>query len=207
MRQKTAKDCRRFRMLSSRGRNAQQMLRGMTRSKTEKMRQRERTNLSIKTRSGFWHRRHEGHTCHSDSDAPVMLGAGSLSCQKAYLTAWKIVMEQKGQGRLFVQAVHMVVMEDTWPFRTSPAPSGQKVLSLQGRYRCRKKLLVFLVLLLILPVACMARDFDGFRADVPPQDGRSSRKRTPWWDSAARQRSHCDRDCGLSPGCPGLLPG
>lgn len=32
----------------------------------------------------------------------------------------------------------------------------------------QKKLLVFLVLLLILPVACMARDFDGFRADVPP---------------------------------------
>ncbi len=31
----------------------------------------------------------------SDSDAPVMLGAG-LYLVKAYLTAWKIVMEQKG---------------------------------------------------------------------------------------------------------------
>lgn len=31
----------------------------------------------------------------SDSDAPVMLGAG-LYLVKAYLTDWKIVMEQKG---------------------------------------------------------------------------------------------------------------
>jgi hypothetical protein len=61
----------------------------------------------------------------------------------------------------------MVVMEDTWPFPDKPGSIWAKsflfkVISMQ------KKLLVFLVLLLILPVACMARDFDGFRADVPP---------------------------------------
>lgn len=102
----------------------------------------------------------------SDSDAPVMLGAG-LYLVKAYLTAWKIVMEQKGG----VGCSCGLRIWSSWkirgPFRTRPAPSGRSPFS-SRRYRCRKKLLVFLVLLLILPVVCMARDFDGFRADVPP---------------------------------------
>ena len=81
----------------------------------------------------------------SDSDAPVMLGAG-LYLVKAYLTAWKIVMEQKGR----VGCSCGLCIWSSWkirgPFRTSPAPSGQSSFS-SRRYRCSKKLLVFLVLL------------------------------------------------------------
>ena len=59
----------------------------------------------------------------------------------------------------------MVVMEDTWPFPDKPGSIWAKSF-LFKEISMQKKLLVFLVLLLIL--ACMARDFDGFRADVPP---------------------------------------
>ena len=61
----------------------------------------------------------------------------------------------------------MVIMEDTWPF-PDKASSVRAKSFLFKEISMQKKLLVFLVLLLILPVASMARDFDGFRADVPP---------------------------------------
>ena len=101
----------------------------------------------------------------SDSDAPVMLGAG-LYLVKAYLTAWKIVMEQKGRVGCSCRAAHMAIPEDAWPF-PDKAGSVRAVKSfLFKEISMQKKLLVFLVLLLILPVACMARDFDGFRAPM-----------------------------------------
>lgn len=102
----------------------------------------------------------------SDSDAPVMLGAG-LYLVKAYLTAWKIVMEQKGGVGCSCGLRIWPSRKMRGPFRTRPAPSRAKSF-LFKEISMQKKLLVFLVLLLILPVACMARDFDGFRADVPP---------------------------------------
>lgn len=102
----------------------------------------------------------------SDSDAPVMLGAG-LYLVKAYLTAWKIVMEQKGGVGCSYGLRIWSSRKMPGPFRTRPAPSRAKPF-LFKEISMQKKLLVFLVLLLILPVACMARDFDGFRANVPP---------------------------------------
>lgn len=61
----------------------------------------------------------------------------------------------------------MAIPEDAWPF-PDKAGSVRAKSFLFKEISMQKKLLVFLVLLLILPVACMARDFDGFRADVPP---------------------------------------
>ena len=80
-----------------------------------------------------------------------------------------------------MRAAHMAIPEDAWPF-PDKAGSVRAKSFLFKEISMQKKLLVFLVLLLILPVASMARDFDGFRADVP-RDGRSWRKRAPWWDS------------------------
>ena len=66
-----------------------------------------------------------------------------------------------------MRAAHMAIPEDAWPF-PDKAGSVRAKSFLFKEISMQKKLLVFLVLLLILPVACMARDFDGFRADVPP---------------------------------------
>ena len=75
----------------------------------------------------------------------------------------------------------MVIPEDAWPF-PDKAGSVREKSFLFKEISMQKKLLVFLVLLLILPVVCMARDFDGFRADVPP-GWEVMVERAPWWGS------------------------
>lgn len=101
-----------------------------------------------------------------DSDAPVMLGAGPYLV-KAYLTAWKVVVEQEGR-------IGCSCRLRIWPsrkmcglFRTRLALYRAKSLSFK-EMSMQIKLLVFVVLLLVLPMACMAGEFNGFSAEVPP---------------------------------------
>lgn len=135
----------------------------------------------------------------SDSDAPVMLGAG-LYLVKAYLTAWKIVMEQKGGVGCSCGLRIWPSRKMRGPFRTRPAPSRAKSFLFKRDIDAEKTACF----------SCPAADpscglygqrFRRLPCRCAPGMGGHGGKGRHGGVRIARQGSHCDRDRGLSPGC------